>query len=165
MISVTILTKNCETTLKKTLDSLISFPEVLIYDTGSTDKTLSIARAYPNVKIAQEKFIGFGPTHNAASAHATHDWILSIDSDEVATPELVQEIQNLALDSTTVYSILRHNYFNGKHIKWCGGWHPDRVFRLYNRKSTRFNDAQVHEKVITNGFKEIPLASPLLHTP
>lgn len=164
-ISVTILTKNCQETLKKTLTSVGAFSEVVILDTGSTDSTLEIARTFPNVKIYTSEFLGFGPTHNSASELASHDWILSLDSDEILTPELKDEILNAELDFGTVYSVLRHNYFNGKHIKWCAGWHPDRVIRLYHKRTTRFNDAAVHEKILQNGLRKVFLKHPIIHTP
>jgi glycosyltransferase involved in cell wall biosynthesis len=165
MITVTILTKNCQKTLRETLRALTSFEEVVILDTGSTDNTLEIAREFSNTKIYISPFLGFGPTHNVASERASHDWILSIDSDEVPSDRLIAEIHALALDPTSVYLLQRYNYFNGKHIKWCGGWHPDRVPRLYHRKKTRFNDAAVHEKIIVKGLRQIPLRHPLYHTP
>ena len=165
MISVTVLTKNCQETLGTTLKSLQKFPEVLIYDSGSTDATLQIAQKFSNVKIINGQFNGFGPTHNTASSLASHDWILSIDSDEVLTPELADEILNLKLDPSRSYQIDRKNYFNGKWVRWCGGWHPDPVVRLYHRKSTRFTDDAVHEKVIVEDLHLTPLSAPLLHTP
>ncbi len=165
MISVTILTKNCQDTIGSTIASVQKFPEVLIFDSGSTDSTLKIASQFPNVKIVQGVFTGFGPAHNAASSHAAHDWILSIDSDEVLTQELVEEILRLDLKSDRVYQIDRKNYFNGKWIRWCGGWHPDPVVRLYHRLATRFSDDAVHEKVVVGKLQLTPLSSPLLHTP
>ena len=166
MITVTILTKNCEETLPATLDSLKDFPEVIVYDTGSTDKTPEIAARYANVKWIQGTFDGFGPTHNQASARATYDWILSIDSDEVLTPELSKELLSRKLDPRSIYCLNRHNFFNGKWIRGCAGWYPDPVRRLYNRKETLFSDDEVHEKVILRpGMQEIPLSPPLLHTP
>jgi glycosyltransferase involved in cell wall biosynthesis len=165
MITATILTKNCQNTLAQTLHSLQRFPEVLIYDSGSRDATLKIASEFLNVKVIQGVFTGFGPTHNTASSHASHDWILSIDSDEVLSDELAQEIFSLRLDPTHVYQLERKNYFNGKWIRWCGGWHPDPVVRLYHRGSTRFSSDAVHEKVVVGNLRLIPLASPLLHTP
>lgn len=164
MISATILTKNCQTTLAATLASVNRFPEVLIYDSGSTDQTLEIASKFPNVKIINGIFTGFGPTHNTASSHASHDWILSIDSDEILTPELIEEIFHLDLNPSKVYQINRKNYFNDKWIRWCGGWHPDPVVRLYNRRATRFTDDAVHEKVIVGDLKLTPpLFSPPPH--
>ncbi|MBY0528795.1 MAG: glycosyltransferase family 2 protein [Rhabdochlamydiaceae bacterium] len=165
MITVTILTKNSENSLKATLDSVKDFSEVLLFDTGSTDQTLKIAAEYPNVKIIQDTFIGFGPTHNKASSLATYDWILSLDSDEVLTDSLSKEILTLALDPKSIYQIQRKNYFNGKWIKGCGGWHPDWVIRLYNRTATRFSGDAVHEKIISKGLFVRALAFPILHTP
>ena len=165
MISVTILTKNSQETLAATLESLKDFPEVLVVDTGSTDSTISIASGYPNVRIFHIDFKGFGRTHNAASNLATSEWILSIDSDEILSKELAQEILSLTLDPHTVYPILRHNFFNGKRILWCGGWHPDWVTRLYNRRITHFNNVEVHEKIIDEDMKKVHLNHPLYHTP
>ncbi len=165
MLSVTILTKNCQDTLAKTLDSLKNFPEVLVYDTGSTDQTLSIAALYPNVRVVKGIFQGFGPTHNSASQLASQEWILSIDSDEVLSEELVQEIFHLTLDPSHIYQIDRRNYFNGKWIKGCGGWYPDPVIRLYNRTATQFSGAAVHEKILVKNLSLKTLKGPLFHTP
>jgi glycosyltransferase involved in cell wall biosynthesis len=165
VITATVLTKNSAATLLATLESLRRFPEVLILDTGSTDKTLEIGRSFPNVRIVEREFQGFGKTHNVASELAAHDWILSIDSDEILSPELGSEILLLELDSQCVYSIDRHNYFEGKHIQCCAGWYPDRIIRLYNRKSTQFSEDRVHEKIISDGFRIVPLSHALIHTP
>lgn len=165
MISVTILTKNSEQTVRKTLESTQTFSEVLILDTGSTDATLTIAQEFPNVRIERSPFIGFGPAHNLASHLAKYDWILSLDSDEILTQELIAEIQRLTLDPHSVYSMQRDNFFNGRHIKWCGGWYPDRVVRLYHKGSTSFSEDAVHEKVLIQGLQEKKLTSPLLHYP
>ncbi|MGE0670374.1 MAG: glycosyltransferase family 2 protein [Parachlamydiales bacterium] len=165
MISITILAKNCGQTLRPTLESVKGFSEVILLDTGSTDSTLEIAKEFPNVKVVEGTFIGFGPTHNLASSQASHDWILSIDSDEVLSQELIDEIQQLKLDKDQVYSLNRKNFFNKKWIRWCGGWHPDRVVRLYHRQTTHFTDAQVHEKIVASHLQVVELDSPLLHTP
>lgn len=162
MISVTILTKNSEKYLTQVLTSLQTFDEVLIYDNGSTDNTLKIAFTFPNVSIIEGLFYGFGITHNIASSKAKHDWILSIDSDEIVTPEMADEITHLKLNKTTVYSFSRHNYFNNKFIKWCG-WYPDYQVRLYNKTHTGFTDAKVHETIITKTSEIVFLKSPIIH--
>ncbi len=165
MISVTILSKNAGDTIAATLDACRSFPEVILFDTGSTDETLAIAKRYPNVSIVNAPFEGFGTSHNRASQKAAHDWILSIDSDEVLSPELVKEIQSLSLKTDVLYSLCRSNYFRGKWIKCCSGWHPDRVVRLYHRKNTSFSEDQVHEKVLQSGMAVVPLQGQLYHAP
>jgi len=165
MISVTVLTKNAAETLQSTLESLVDFVEVLILDTGSTDSTLAIAERFSNVRIVTEPFHGFGPTHNRASQLAKYDWILSIDSDEILSPELSGQILSCPLDQGSVYSLDRHNYFNGKWIKYCAGWYPDRIVRLYHRSATRFSDAAVHERILSESLRVVPLKGALLHTP
>jgi|JI10StandDraft_1071094.scaffolds.fasta_scaffold437890_1 glycosyltransferase involved in cell wall biosynthesis len=162
MISVTILTKNNEETLGSVLESVKDFDEIVILDTGSTDTTLEIAQMYPNVKIFNSSFIGFGPLHNLVASYASNDWILSLDSDEVLTPELREEINAAQLSPQKVYSFPFNNYFNGKHIKWCG-WYPDRHIRLYNKKATSFTDDKVHERIQTKGLSEVKLKSPVKH--
>jgi len=162
MISVTILTKNSEKYLQEVLESVEGFDEVLLYDNGSTDRTLEIARTFPNVAVKEGPFEGFGKAHNSASALAKNDWILSLDSDEVVTEEMTARIRSLSLDPGCVYAFPRQNYFNGKWIRWCG-WHPDRQYRLYNRKKTRFTDAEVHEQIIVRDMKYISLKEPIRH--
>ena len=76
-ISVTVLTKNSQKYLSEVLSALQSFDEIVVYDTGSLDDTLDLARSFSNVSIYEHPFIGFGPTHNKASGLARHDWILS----------------------------------------------------------------------------------------
>jgi glycosyltransferase involved in cell wall biosynthesis len=162
MISVTILTKNSSKYLEKVLEALILFDEVLIFDNGSTDETLEIASRYSNVTIQQGNFEGFGVTHNRASSLARNDWILSVDSDEIVSPQMAAEILHMPLDSQNVYSFPRHNYFNGRYIRWCG-WCPDRQLRLYHRKKTAFTNARVHEAIIVGDLNCVALQSPLLH--
>ncbi len=164
MISVTILVKNGERRLSEVLQSLQSFDEIILFDTGSTDQTLEIASRYPNVSIYKCAFNGFGPAHNEAAMLAKYDWILSIDADEVVTPKLSHEIRSLSLDPGSIYALQRLNYFNGKQIKWCG-WYPEQCIRLYNKRKTAFSETLVHEKVIKKDLKEILLTYPISHYP
>lgn len=165
MITATVLTKNSEKTLKKTLESLKDFAEVILLDSGSTDQTLKIAENFPNITIHKAPFLGFGPMHNYASKLSSNDWIFSIDSDEVLTHELSDEIHSLKLDPTCLYRIQRKNFYNGKEIKWCGGWYPDSVIRLYHRGETKFSQDLVHEKILSKGFQIMTLKSAIHHTP
>ncbi len=161
-ISVTILTKNSEKYIKKVLDSVVGFDEIIVCDTGSTDQTAPIVKKFEKVKIFSIPFTGFGSTHNKASSFARNDWILSIDSDEVVSPELWREVSSLDMQRGCVYSIPRKNEYRGKWIRTCG-WYPDRCLRLYHRLDTQFSDAQVHESLISDQLKIIYLHSPLFH--
>jgi glycosyltransferase involved in cell wall biosynthesis len=164
MISVCILTKNSSATLEKTLKSVCSFSEVLILDNGSTDDTLLIAASFANVQIRHSPFIGFGNLRNQAAKFAKYDWILALDSDEELSFSLLEEFKNLSLQNDYVYSISRHNFYNGKRIRGCG-WDPDRVVRLYNRQQTQYDEADVHEAVLVKHLQKIALCHPIFHTP
>ena len=120
------------------------FDEIVVLDNESTDNTVEIANTFSNVKIFKSKFIGFGPLKNLATNQASNEWILSVDSDEIFNPELVDEIFNLKLDDHQIYAIKRHNYYNHKLIQCCG-WGNDYVLRLFNKNMTQFNNNQVHE--------------------
>ncbi|WP_018476819.1 glycosyltransferase family 2 protein [Pontibacter roseus] len=162
-ISVTILTKNSQKHLFACLQALQRFPEVIVLDNGSTDDTMAIAGSFPNTRIVESPFIGFGPLKNLAAQHATHPWVLSIDSDEVLSPELAEEILRLDLqDTRRVYSFLRHNYYGRRHIKACG-WDNDYVLRLYHKETTRFADLPVHEYIQTEGLQVCRLQGTLAH--
>ena len=92
-ISVVVLAKNSENTIEKTLKSLIEFDDVVVYDNGSTDKTINIAKSFKNVNLIEGEFKGFGWSKNKASSFARNDWILIIDSDEVIDNELLKELK------------------------------------------------------------------------
>ena len=143
-ISVTVLTKNSAAYLAECLGALEAFAEVVLLDSGSTDETISIARRFRNVVVFEHSFIGFGPMKNLALDKASNDWILSVDSDEIVTPELAREILDLDLDGSRLYAMERDNYYHGRLIRGCG-WDNDRVNRLFDRKSTRFDDKLIHE--------------------
>jgi glycosyltransferase involved in cell wall biosynthesis len=138
--------------------------EVVVFDTGSTDATIEIARLYANVSVHELSgpFPGFGQAHRRAVALARNDWILSVDSDEVITADLAAEIARLAPCPQTVYVIPFHNYFNGRLITSCG-WYPDRHERLFNRRVTNFCTNEVHERVQTESLAVQVLRHPIRH--
>ncbi|MBN4067141.1 glycosyltransferase family 2 protein [Simkania negevensis] len=161
-ISVTILACNAEEYIERVLSPLVLFDEVVVCDTGSTDSTVAIAEQFQNVKICHSPFVGFGKLHNTVACQASHDWILSLDSDEVMTSALIEEILSLSLDKESVYSFPFHNYFNGRWIRCCG-WYPDRHIRLYHRGRTQFTENYVHEGIIARGLEEVRLLNPVRH--
>lgn len=153
-ITVTILTKNSAKHLEECLQALKRFDEVVILDNGSTDNTMEIARTFQNVKVYENAFTGFGPLKILATEKASNDWVLSIDSDEIVIKELADEIRTLNLETGTVYSIKRDNYYNKKKITCCG-WSNDWVNRLFNRRETGFNTNLVHESVVLNSSIQV----------
>ena len=164
-ISAVLMVRDAEASLAATLDSLKGFGEVVIYDNGSRDKTLAIAARYPNVLIHKGEFSGFGPTRNRAASLAKHDWVFSIDADEVPDATLLSALDALSLgDPATTYAVERQNYLLGKRVKHAG-WGSQWLTRLYNRTTHTFTQATVHEKLeLKGGEQALPLAGTLKHT-
>jgi glycosyltransferase involved in cell wall biosynthesis len=147
-ISAVLISRDAEVSIADTLEALADFPEVVLYDNGSEDRTIEIARGFPNVVIHEGEFFGYGPTKNHAAGLATNDWILSVDCDERVTPELLAGIRSIDWDAVNVvYSVHRLNFFRGKRVRFSG-WGNDWLLRLYNRKATSLTEAAVHENVL-----------------
>ncbi len=163
-ISIVIIAKDSEQHIKACLDAIIDFTEVILYLNDSRDKTEKISEAYSNVKIVHGEFTGFGTTKKRAVSYATNDWIFSLDSDEVLTSKLINEIKNKNFNTNRVYSILRNNHYKSKWIKCCG-WDNDYVERIFNRTITNFNDKEVHEGIIVNKLRVEKLSNTLNHYP
>lgn len=163
-ISANILTKNSARRLAQVLTALAWCDEVIVFDTGSTDDTIEIARGFANVKVhvMEGAFPGFGRAHRQAVALSRNNWILSIDSDEVVSAELMEELKSLTLAPKTVYTIPFENYFNARLITSCG-WYPERHERLFNRSETSFCESAVHERVQSQGMNVHALAHPIRH--
>ena len=159
-ISPVIIAKNAEETIEESLESLISFKEVILYLNNSSDKSKSIAEKFSNVTVVEGEFIGFGETKNQASNHSTNDWILSLDSDEVLNTMLIDEINRQDFTNIkNLFVLKRDNYFLGaKTIS------KDFITRLYNKKHTQFNSNLVHEKVmIQENSQSITLKTSFKH--
>ena len=132
-ISVVISAYNEEEKIEKCLNSVLWTDEVIVVDNSSTDTTAEIAKkvgalvfTQPNdpLRIDMQKNTGFKKAKN--------DWILSIDADEIVSPELKKEIQNLLKGRSFKdgYFIPRKNIIFGKQIEYCG-WYPDHQLRLF----------------------------------
>lgn len=161
-ISVVVLAKNNEKTIEKTLQSLVGFSDVVVYDNGSSDKTMDIAKKFSNVNLVQGEFKGFGWTKNQAASFALNDWILIIDSDEVVDSELFSILKSKNLDEKTVYRLNFKAFYKDIQVKHCG-WNNQKIKRLYNRKITSYNSNDVHEDIITDGLKMEELKGNVEH--
>ena len=146
-MSAVIISRDAEATIGATLQSLRRFAQVIVYDNGSQDQTVEIARGFPNVEVHEGDFFGFGPTKNHAADLAKFDWVFSVDSDERVSPELLENIAGADLTNPKVgYRMLRVNYLRGKRVRFSG-WSNDWLLRVYNRTTTCLTNAAVHEIV------------------
>jgi glycosyltransferase involved in cell wall biosynthesis len=161
-ISVTLITLNSEKTLQKTLEAVSWADEIVLVDSGSTDKTLEIAQKF-KAKVIYRAFDGYGSQKNFATAQASNDWILSLDDDEILMPELQQEIQNLNLQNTDYqgFKIPRSLIFLGKLLRFSGEY-KRLTLRLFNRNHGNWNAEYVHESVEVKGEIGV-LKNQMLH--
>lgn len=152
-LSVTIITKNEAKNIKKCLESVKFADEIVIIDSGSSDDTLKIAKEYTD-NIHQHPWQGYGAQKNLALSKASGDWLLSIDADEVVTPQLQQEILQLLATASEydAYYIPRLSTYCSKAIRY-GDWRNDYCLRLFKRNLGKFKELPVHEELIVNGKK------------
>lgn len=151
-VSAVIIAYNDEPNIRACLETVTWADEIIVVDSYSTDATEKISREFTD-KVYQHEFQGFGQLRNAVVAYATHDWIFSLDTDERATPDIQQEIQQvLALSpDADAYFIPRRNYFLGRWIRYSG-WYPDyRQPQLFRKESLRYREDLVHEGFEVNG--------------
>jgi glycosyltransferase involved in cell wall biosynthesis len=161
-ISAVMIVKNGARTIRGTLESLKEFDDVVVYDNGSTDETLQIAREYSNVNLIEGNFDGFGTTKNRAASFARHEWILIIDSDEVVDAQLLYAMKTKPLDSKTIYIVNFLAFYKEIQIKHCG-WNNQKIRRLYNKTVTQFNDNAVHENIIDEGMQKESIEGNMKH--
>ncbi len=161
-ISAVVLAKNNESTIYNTLKALEIFEDVVVYDNGSNDNTIQIAKTFSNVNLIQGEFKGFGWSKNRAANFAKNNWILIVDSDEVVDAKLLQTLQTKKLDEHTVYILNFRAFYKNIEVKYCG-WNNQKIKRLYNKNITRYNDNDVHEDIITKSLKIELLEGNVLH--
>jgi glycosyltransferase involved in cell wall biosynthesis len=162
-LSVAIITKNEEERLPECLESISFADDIIVVDSGSTDRTCEIARKF-GCKVFIEEWKGYGPQKNSAVQKCKNEWVLILDADE-RIPEETKEkiIEILEKPGADAYSFPRKNFFHGRWIKHCGWW-PDRVIRLFKKSKGQVNNAIVHEAVIVKGKTE-KADTPIIHTP
>lgn len=150
MISVTIITLNEESNIGACLESLEFADEIVVVDSGSSDRTAEICRAHSRVSFHQHDWLGFGRQKNLAARLASNDWIFNIDADERVSPRLKESIARVDPAAASCYRVARENYFGARWIRRCG-WYPDYNKRLYDRRECSFSERSVHESLVCPG--------------
>ena len=154
-ISVVINTYNAEQHLRKVLDALTMFDEVLICDMESTDNTLIIAKEYGCriVTFPKSNHKSAEPARTFAIQSASHPWVLVIDADEIVPDNLRQYLYDYIERPNCAQGLYipRQNMFMGKFIK-CA--YPDFQLRFFIREGTEW-PPYVHTFPKVNGRKEV----------
>ena len=197
-LSVVIITHNEEANLGRTLESVKPLVadgkgEIIVVDSGSTDRTVEIANSF-SAKVFVEEWKGYAAQKNSAIDKATGDWILSLDADEEVEPRLLEEIGWLLgampdwkrdgfpvdddprstelRDRGTEYG-LDEEGLNGFLIPRrnfflgrCikhGGFWPDSKLRFFRRGTGKFEERAVHETVQVEGVTSAMQRGALIH--
>ncbi len=169
--SVGILTFNSARTLRRALQSVKEFDDIVICDGGSTDGTLALAEEYGALVLAQDAAFknadgtlrDYSGVRNQCLAAARHAWFLYIYSDEVASVALVEEIRRIVSGASpcAAYRIPERMVLAGRLIEHSSNY-PGYQYRfLRTDKGTQF-EKTVHERPV---FKEPPPAPCTLAGP
>lgn len=163
-LSVVIITHNEERNIRRCLDSVRpTADEVLVVDSGSSDRTTEICREQ-GVRLIEQEFLGYVEQKNFAMEHASYDHILALDADECLSEELQSQV--LAVKSGWRghgYTMNRRNNYYGAWIR-RSGMYPDRKLRLWDRRQGRWGGLNPHDKVVMhNGANVGHLPGDLLH--
>lgn len=163
-ISVLIPVKNEAENLRRSLPALSWADEIWVVDSQSTDDTSAVAAEF-GAKLVQFHFNGVYPKKKnwaLENLNFAHDWVLIVDADEVAPPELAQEIQaRVAANEADGFYLNMKYFFLGRRIEHCG-YNECWNLRLFKHKLGRYEkmpvpavvrtgDNEAHEHVILNG--------------
>lgn len=160
-LSVVILTKNEAANIARCLESVPFASEKIVLDSGSQDNTVAIAKNL-GAKVFSEEWRGFYRQRIRGTELASHRWILSLDADEAISPELAEEIKAILSSSELAgaYALPRISFHLGRWI-YHGGWYPDWQVRLFDRQRAKWQDGEVHERVVADDIKK--LKNPIRH--
>tara|TARA_B100000214_G_C23967142_1_gene628308 strand:- start:1208 stop:1990 length:783 start_codon:yes stop_codon:yes gene_type:complete len=151
-ISFLLPTYNCESIIRKTLESILWADEIVIVDSYSSDSTLDILKEY-DVKIIQNKYINSAKQKNWAIQFCSYDWIFQIDSDEILEKNAENIIRGAienASEKVECFKMPRKNYVLGKWMQY-GGIYPDWEYRLFRNGKGNWKDREVHSRIIVEG--------------
>jgi glycosyltransferase involved in cell wall biosynthesis len=162
-LSLVVITRDAAKDLAGCLASAPFASEIVVVDAGSRDDTVDIARRL-GARVLEERWRGFGPQKRFAVDAAAHDWVLCLDADERATPELERAVRaafSAGEPSPPAFAFPRRNRFLGRWLAHGEGY-PDWNVRLFDRRRARWSDDAVHEHVVANG-QVARLDGDLLH--
>jgi glycosyltransferase involved in cell wall biosynthesis len=150
-LSVVVITRDEESQIGRALESVRWADEIVVVDSGSTDRTEEVALRFTD-RFEYREWGGFGRQKQHALDLATGEWVLSIDADEEVTPALRRAIEAAiaAPDGAAGFRLQRHTSFFGA---WFGarGWRREWRLRLFLRDRARFSDSEIHERVLLDG--------------
>jgi glycosyltransferase involved in cell wall biosynthesis len=159
-LTVVVLTLNEERHISDCIASVRSADEIIVLDSGSTDRTRELAAA-AGARVEVRPMTNFAEQRNYANSLARSDWVLHLDADERATPELLGEIRSaITSDEFNGYRVPTLNIIFGAPLRH-GGWYPSYHVRLQRRGKGSWG-RDVHEMAEVNG-RLGSLKEPIVH--
>jgi glycosyltransferase involved in cell wall biosynthesis len=162
-ISACVISYNEEATIGDCLASLAAVAdEIVVVDSGSTDRTREIAADLAD-RVIEQPFLGYKEQKNFAVKQAQHDWILSLDCDERLSPQLTDELLLVKSDlgDHAGYSMPRRNFYVDRWLDHCT--YPDRRIRLFDRKRAHWAGTNPHDSVQMLEGEVLRLDGDILH--
>ncbi len=150
-VSGVVICLNEEETIERCLESLAWCDEIVVVDSGSTDRTRELAQRFTPNLISQE-FLGYVKQKNFALDQAENDWVVCLDADEALSPELQHEIEAaIGAEGPDVgFKLDRVTHFLGIwHDR--GEWYPDPQLRVFRRSQGRWIGLDPHDRVEVQG--------------
>ncbi|VBB09305.1 nucleotide-diphospho-sugar transferases [Lucifera butyrica] len=148
-LAVLILTYNEEHHIAGCIQSASFADEIVVVDSGSSDRTVALAEAHEAKVVQHPMTEGFAAQRNFALTCTDADWVLYLDADERITPELAAEIQKaVSSGAAACYSIKRYSIAFGQKMKY-GVCRPDTVVRLFPLDAAEW-EGMVHEGIKSN---------------
>lgn len=163
-LSVVIITFNEEHNIGRCIRSVKEVAdEIIVVDSFSTDGTVQIAKDL-GATVYQEKFRGYIGQKNFAMKMAKHNYVLSLDADEMLDRTLVQSILDAKKSfHHRAYSMNRCTNYCGHFIRH-GLWYPDRKVRLFDRTIATWGGVNPHDRIeLQEAVKPLHLAGDILH--
>ncbi|HUJ49860.1 MAG TPA: glycosyltransferase family 2 protein [Bryobacteraceae bacterium] len=150
-ISAAIITYNEERNIARALESLRCCDEIVVVDSGSTDRTVELATKL-GARVLDMAWRGYAGQKNYASECCENDWVLSLDADEALSEALEAEIWQIKKNGPEfdAYTMPRLAQYLGRWILHSG-WYPDRKIRLFHRQHAKWVGNFVHESVVVEG--------------
>lgn len=148
-LTVLIPAGNAEKHLRECIASVreVADEVLVIVDSDSTDRTADLARELAD-RVIEHPYENSARQKNRAIPKAAHPWVLVIDTDERATPELRRDVLRVLENDGPEdgYRIHRINHWGTQRINGCG-WQRDDVLRLFRRDRCRYQDRHVHADI------------------
>lgn len=163
-LSVAIITYNEEARIGACLEAVKDIAdEILVLDSHSTDRTRTICEEN-GATVMLHSFDGHIQQKNRALAYTSHPYVLSIDADEILTPELKTSISRVKHNWThDGYYVNRIPNYCGQWIQH-GGWYPDKKLRLIDKRKGAWKGLNPHDRLeLREGTTSSGLEGNLLH--